>query len=879
LEKGGVMTSVISEIVDWADSKLKYWEQLALYKIMSGVTFDEQADKDLLQNLYIDFKLLPDPGKRPTINFDAFKKNATKNVSSNIQLCGIKNFQNVNALVQEQCLPIGPALTVVYGANGAGKSGYSRVLGCAGFMRGDVEVLANVNDPNCSNLTPFVEIEIEDDSGKRCVSYIPGQECTELNSLHVFDVKSVQEHLIKKNKFTFSPAGLSYLTTLAEVTDRIRDRLTNLITTHKKPEDYTTFFQGGDSSIKDMLKDLNSKTNLKNLKAASVLTDADKKQITALDKKIAVLKIKNIPKQITGLETTKTDLTSLNDNLNDLSNNLADGVAKKIKTGINEFNAADTLAKQLGIDQFKTEYFTQTGTKPWYDFAKAAKLLATKEQTEETPYPQDGDRCLLCHQPLTVESRELIHKLWGFLDGEVQAAVNKAEKSLDTFTKTLEKTTLDFFNDQSVSNRYLTAYDKKKKTKLTSTIKAFLNGCKERLETLTKMINDKDSKVILEDLPKTGVKQIKSVISILDTELEVLHKSNPATEIENLEDELRNLNHKKVLSAKYTDIEKYINKLIWLKVASKAGGTTRPITTKYNALFKRIVTGGYVKLFQNILDSLGRPIRIQVETKPRKGETFRQLMLETDSKTLPSGATPDSVLSEGEKRAVALADFLTEVDLDTGSGGIVLDDPVTSLDIEWISVIASLLVSEAKNRQVIVFTHNLTFIHSLKNYSNDHGIDVQMHWIKRGDIDDLPGYVYANNSPVLESDYKTTHKANEHFQKAKKLPPAEQENELKQGFGALRTTYEAFIIFTLLGGVVARWNERISPGRLKDIVWEKEFFQKIINKHESLSKYIEAHLHSDEYVPIKPTPELLNREIEEFNEIKKEHKVLKKTAT
>lgn len=870
------MAGVISKIVDWADSKLKYWEQLALHKIMSGANLDDQAYKDLLQNLYIDFKLIPDPGNRPAMNFDAFKKKADQAVSSQIQICEIKNFQNVNALVPEQSLPIGPGLTVVFGANGTGKSGYSRVLGCAGFMRGDAEVLPNVNNPNCSTLTPFAEIEIEDDSGKRCVSYSPGQECIELHSLHVFDVKSVHEHLVKSNKFTFSPAGLSYLTTLAEVTDKVRDRLVNLIETHNKPEDFTTFFQGGDSSIKDMVKDLNTKTDLKSLKEASVLTDADKTQMAALDQKIAGLKTKNIPNQITDLDTTKTDLTSLKDKLNDLSKNLADDVAQNIQTGINEFKAADTLAKQLGVDQFKTDYFTQTGTKSWYEFVKAAKNLAEKEQTKDKIYPQDGDRCLLCHQPLSDEARKLVLKLWEFLDGEAQAAAKKATQSLDKFKMTLDQIVLDFFNDQSVSYRYLEAYDNKKETNLISTITAFIEGCKKRFESLTKMINDKDSKITLVVLPETGAKQIESVVKILDKKLEALRKSDPAKEIETLERELRTLNHKKVLNEKITEIKKYVNKLIWLEAASKAGGSTRPITTKYNALFQEIVTGGYLKSFQKILNNLGRPIRVQVETKPRKGETFRQLKLETDSDSLPPGATPDSVLSEGEKRAVALADFLTEVALNTNSGGIVLDDPVTSLDLEWISVIASLLVNDAKNRQVVVFTHNLPFIHYLKNYSNDQGIDIQMHWIKRGDNDDLPGYVFANNSPALESDYKKTGIAQQHLQKAKKLPPTEQELSLKQGFGALRTTYESFIIYTLLGGVVVRWDERVSPGRLKDIVWEKDLFQKVIDKHVYLSKFIEGHLHSDAYTPIKPTPDLLMKEIQEFDAIKKEHKDLKK---
>jgi hypothetical protein len=564
-----MMAGVISEIVDWAGSKLKYWEQLALHKIMSGANLDDQAYKDLLQNLYIDFKLISDPGNRPAINFDAFKKKANQAVSSQIQICEIKNLQNVNALVPEQCLPIGPGLTVVFGANGTGKSGYSRVLGCAGFMRGDAEVLPNVNDPDCSTLTPFAEIEIQDDSGKRCVSYSPGQECIELHSLHVFDVKSVHEHLVKSNKFTFSPAGLSNLTKLAEVTDKVRDRLASFIETHNKPEDFTTFFQGGDSSIRDMVKDLNAKTDLKNLKKVSVLTDADKSQIVALEKKIAGLKTKNIPNQIADLETTKKDLTSLNVKLNDLSKNLADDVAQNIQSGIYEFKAADTLAKQLGVDRFKTDYFTQTGSKSWYEFVKSAKNLAEKEQTEDKTYPQDGDRCLLCHQLLSDEARELVLKLWEFLDGEAQAAVKKATQSLDKFKIALDQIVLDFFNDQSVSYRYLEAYDNKNETNLILTISAFIKGGKKRFKSLNKMINDKDSKVTLAVLPRTGDKQIESVIKILDKMLEALRKSDPAKEIETLEKELRTLNHKKLLNDKITDIEKYVNKSITYRL--KAG--------------------------------------------------------------------------------------------------------------------------------------------------------------------------------------------------------------------------------------------------------------------------------------------------------------------
>jgi len=96
-----------------------------------------------------------------------------------------------------------------------------------------------------------------------------------------------------------------------------------------------------------------------------------------------------------------------------------------------------------------------------------------------------------------------------------------------------------------------------------------------------------------------------------------------------------------------------------------------------------LVTDRYLELFEKILKDLKRPLKIRVKTAGRKGQTYKQIVMECDPIIPIEEATPDKVLSEGEKRAVALADFLTEVALDTTSCGIVLDDPVTSHHWTW----------------------------------------------------------------------------------------------------------------------------------------------------------------------------------------------------
>ena len=114
--------------------------------------------------------------------------------------------------------------------------------------------------------------------------------------------------------------------------------------------------------------------------------------------------------------------------------------------------------------------------------------------------------------------------------------------------------------------------------------------------------------------------------------------------------------------------------------------------------------------------------------------------------------------------------------MDTTSSGIILDDPVTSLDLEWRDTIAKILAKEAKNRQVIVFTHDLPFLYLLLKSAEENVLKKEVHWIKRGDIDDQPGYVFLNNCPVLESEYKNPVRAEIQLENARNIPRITRSN-------------------------------------------------------------------------------------------------------
>ena len=88
-------------------------------------------------------------------------------------------------------------------------------------------------------------------------------------------------------------------------------------------------------------------------------------------------------------------------------------------------------------------------------------------------------------------------------------------------------------------------------------------------------------------------------------------------------------------------------------------------------------------------------------------------------------------LSEGEHRCVALAAFLAELVTSTDKSGIVFDDPMSSLDQLYFERVARRLVEEAEHRQVVVFTHDLTFLFEVDKQAGELGCLVHYRTVRR----------------------------------------------------------------------------------------------------------------------------------------------------
>jgi hypothetical protein len=164
---------------------------------------------------------------------------------------------------------------------------------------------------------------------------------------------------------------------------------------------------------------------------------------------------------------------------------------------------------------------------------------------------------------------------------------------------------------------------------------------------------------------------------------------------------------------------------------AKRAADTGAITRKSSNLTRDHVTREVCDQFTRESERL-RLRRITLDdTSGVKGRLLHRPALHGAART----AAVTKVLSEGEQTALGLSGFLTEVMFDATKSAVVLDDPVTSLDHGRRSLVAARLVELAADRQVVVFTHEVTFVGDLVRHAKEAKVSVTERWVQRnGDL-------------------------------------------------------------------------------------------------------------------------------------------------
>ena len=163
-----------------------------------------------------------------------------------------------------------------------------------------------------------------------------------------------------------------------------------------------------------------------------------------------------------------------------------------------------------------------------------------------------------------------------------------------------------------------------------------------------------------------------------------------------------------------------------------------------------------------------------------------------------------------------MAAFLTELSTAPSQSAIIFDDPVSSLDHIWRERIARRLVSEAKTRQVIVFTHDLLFLRLLLDESEKQGVKCDNQYVRR----DGQAGICSPDLPWIAMPVKDRiGKLRVQCQAVEKIfrttGPEAFEKEARDMYGLLREAWEQAVAEVLLNDVVERYRPSIETQRLR----------------------------------------------------------------
>ncbi|MFZ0296824.1 MAG: AAA family ATPase [Candidatus Sulfotelmatobacter sp.] len=508
------------------------------------------------------------------------------------------------------------------------------------------------------------------------------------------------------------------------------------------------------------------------------------------------------------------ELRSKADRINSVANHLeqvgsilSDTRIAALRTAADNVRIARELVALLQKTALTPDLLPGTGGNEWRKmWDAAAEFLRVSQPRVDLPVT-DG-RCPYCQQELDPDAVTRLQHFAEYASSEAQGTLKTAELKFETALFQITGMAIGR-NDITMALAEIGGED----ALLAEQIKQFQTEAL-RIQNAVK-IGAED----LGSLPATGLSagptgelraaaaalqaraaQLVSAGSAFDPKLaqELTELESRVSLAENLEAVLGEIERKKRLAAYHQCID---------------DTSTQQITRKSTELTKELVTDQLQRTFQDELTKLEfKHLAIEIQTAGgTKGALFHHLVFPT----APSVSVID-VLSEGECRTLSLAAFLTELSTAPSRSAIIFDDPVSSLDHIWRERIARRLVSEAKNRQVIVFTHDLLFLRLLLDESEKQGINCDNQYVRRDGqagicSPDLPWIAM----PVKERIGKLRVRWQAADKTSRIVGPEAFEREAHDIYGYLREAWEQGVSEVLLNDVVERYRPSIETQKLR----------------------------------------------------------------
>ena len=812
---------ILNDIINWVENRPAFW-QVAIDRLIRNNELTDNDISELKEICKVDYGL--SDFDFDEVDFDDlrdFANNATN--SDDIILTKISHVDNINALSKTSELEFASnGLTLVYGDNGSGKSSYVSILKHACNTRGNKpKINDNLYDPACFGNDKKADIEYSVDGATFNTVKLINQEVNDsvLKSVDVFDTFSANHYIEGEDEIAFIPQGLSIVEKLAVCIKKVENELNAEFSSPALEKfDHTLLEVSDCSTAKTFLANLNSETKLDKLRAEAIWNTTKNSRIEELNKQIDKLKATDPKKTLKENQDKIKRFEILQNKFQTLENNLTREKLKDLKLTLNNLTTTSKALKESSEKAFSELPIEGVGNSSWkLLWESARKFYNTSTETENFPEVKGDSNCPLCFQDLGEDAKNRFTAFEDFVKNDIQKTFDVASGKFDLEFENLNSQDFSFEEQKPVTielDELINDYSQSQEEylELLSKQRDYLTGLftsKKAVETI--------NSIEIENSPKTQIQDL----------IKTLKDANEKLKIQSIEEDLKPLNkelnqlkgEKKIFDFKpKLGREIYRQKKIKLLNECISKCNTRTITTLSNKLATNYISQNLKQNFKAELTKLGfKNIKIETETKGQRGKQYHYLKLDEQN---ANGIALKDVLSEGEHRCISLATFLSELSISEHKSAIIFDDPVSSLDHKWRNKISKRIVKEALERQVIVFTHDITFLLMIQEHSKSLNCNLDIKSLTRKKKE--TGIIASNPPWDALSISKRIGLLKNEYQKLEKIERTETEETYKECakilYGKLRETWERFIEEVFLNGAVQRFGRAIQTQRLSKIV-------------------------------------------------------------
>jgi hypothetical protein len=645
-----------------------------------------------------------------------------------VTLAALRGCKGVNALTEDQELDFGASgLTVIYGDNGSGKSGYARLIKEAVGARHPAQILPDVFQDRASDPCALMQYTADHDPREH---KIPGPTDPLIRQMHFYDEHCGDAYLARKSVISYRPSALVLLDGLIEVCDRLRNALGDRLRDNHLRALELGLPSG--TAAAAFVASVTADTSEAALDSATTLDPEATEKMAAALGEVARL-------EASSASAERARLTALARASAELALLLA---AAGEELGVGSLNRADEdlqraqalrEAAVVAATGNSNDDLPGVGSATWRALWQAARNYSVTDayHGEDFPVTHDSARCPLCQQPLSPDARSRLDRFDRYMRDTTERDASAAEHAVQVQLRRWRALSV---GAGAGASQLVTV--RETAPELAAQVQAQLEGAGAVRDAAVSWLEGLGDRPQAFSDPVRG--DLDSAISNWETAAAAVDVEAFTASLDRARSQARELGAHLRLCESRSALLLEVERLRERRLLEAAQGqvATTAITAKSTQLTKQYAGDVIKDAFVRETERL-RLRRVTIrDLGGNKGQLQQQPGL-LGAKA--AGVQAAEVLSEGEQTALGLAGFFTEAAFDSSRSALILDDPVTSLDHVRRKYVAARLAELAKDRQVIVFTHDVTFAGELQKQAEKHDVTVTPRSIERKA--EVPGFV------------------------------------------------------------------------------------------------------------------------------------------